>query len=279
MARLNKNNFSKYVFLLLFFLSNLLLLKAQQLIKVKSIGKSDIYGNKGPDLARQEALVDAKLAALREAGIEENLSNYQSLFTGQSNKDFSQFFNSSTQSEMAGAIKTYSIISEKLRAEGNSIIKIELEIEAIVIKYSTKKDISFDSHINGIKAVYEVDQKLEFDLKLTQNCNLTIFNLIDEKQCAVLFPLVKNKKNNIEANTLVHFPIDFTKEDDFVLYTDKKSESNQLIFVFTKDDIKYIHFDKDGNTNQEDMFSWIYSIEPEKRHINIQSFFIVPSKK
>jgi hypothetical protein len=254
-------------------------LNAQHLISVKSKGSSFISGKVGPDEAKQQALAEAKLNALRNAGINENLSNYQVLFTGQSTKEYSQFFNSSTQSEIEGAIKSYSVISEQSTPESNSNFKLVVEIEAVVIKYSTKKDIYFDAHINGIKPIYEVDQKLEFDMKLTQNCFVTVFNLIDDKQCTVLYPLPKNKKNKLSANTLINFPSDFTKEDDFVLYTDKKQESNQLIFVFTKEEVPYIHFDKDGNTSNEDMFSWIYSITPDQRLVNYQSFFIIPAKK
>jgi hypothetical protein len=279
MINLRKAHLTAYIYFGFFFLGDFILLNAQQLITVKSIGISFISGKVGPDEAKQEALVDAKLNALRNAGIKEHLSSYQLLFTSQNNKEYSQFFNANIQLELEGAIKSYTIISEHTKPEGGSSFKIEIEIEAIVIKYSTIKDIGFDVNLSGFKAVYEVDQKLEFDLKLTQSCFMTIFNLIDDKECLVLYPLTKNKKIKLDANKTIHFPSNFTKEDDFVLYTSKKQESNQLIFVFTKEDISYIRYNQDGMTSQEDMFNWIYSMSPDQRLVAYQSFFIIPSNK
>ena len=267
----------KRVYSLIVLLS-FLKIAGQETKTVSSTGSAYISGKVSPDEAKKEALNDAKLNALRAAGISEQVSTYNLLFSAQKNNDFKQFFNSSTQSEIQGAIKTYSITSEKTIQKNENELVIEIKINAEVIKYKTQKDPSFDVKIEGINAVYTSGQKLNFEINCTKNCFVTIFNIVDGKTCLVLCPQKSKPVFELGANKKYNFPIDFDKENDYELETDKKNESNQIICVFTKTKIDFIQADKEGNTDFETMLTWIYNIPPDQRKVDYQSFFILPKK-
>lgn len=87
---------------------------AQKKITVKGIkGVGYIAGDVSENQARQNAINDAKVNALKQAGIEEHINTYQTLFSSQNSNDFSQFFSSDIQSEMQGAVESCKIISEE----------------------------------------------------------------------------------------------------------------------------------------------------------------------
>ena len=258
-----RNNF-QYFFIVFLFLSNFIV--AQETTKVKDIiGTAYISGDISPNQAKVQALNDAKINALKAAGIEEHINTYQLLFTSQINKDYSQFFSSDIQSEMQGAVKSYQIKSERTFIDTNKIIEYKVTIDAEVIKYESKSDITFDANIEGIKGVYNNDDKLSFSVKTTEKAYLTIFNITDN-EALMLYPNVYEKQQILEPSVLHQFPV--SNIISYSLHTDmKQQETNRLIFVFTKTPIPFIKIDKDQITTQENIFTWIYSIMPDQRKV------------
>jgi len=238
---------------------------SQKTVQVQSIkGSALISGDVSPNMAKTQALNNAKVNALKAAGIDEKINSYQLLFTSQVKNDYSQFFSSDIQSEMQGAVKSYSISSEKTYCKNDYEILYDVIIDAVVIKYDTKPDISFDSNIEGVKAVYNNGENLTFSVNATKVCYLTIFNITDA-EAVLLFPNVYEKQNKLDKPEPSLFP---TTAIDYRLGNDsKKQETNRLIFVFTKTLIPYIKMDKEQVTSNENIFSWIYSIPPDQRKI------------
>ena len=259
----NYQKISKLLLCLFLFFINIL--SAQQKSKVTNIkGTSLIVGDVSPNQAKIEALNDAKINALKKAGIVENINSNQLLFTSQKQNDYSQFFTSVIQSEMQGAIESYEIKSERINCLNDNEIIYEASIDATVIKYDSKPDVSFDANIEGIKSVYNNDEKLSFDVTTTQTSYLTIFNITD-KEAFVIYPNLYEKQMKLTQTSSYKFPIE---KIDYTLHTDLKiQETNRLIFVFTKKSIQFIKMDKDQNTTNENIFSWIYSITPDQRKI------------
>ncbi len=238
---------------------------SQKTVQVQSIkGSALIYGDVSPNQAKIQALNNAKVNALKAAGIDEKINSYQLLYTSQAKNDYSQFFSSDIQSEMQGAVKSYSILSEKTYCKNDLEILCDIVIDASVIKYETKPDIAFDSNIEGVKGAYNNGENLTFSVKATKTCFLTIFNITDA-EAILLYPNVYEKQNKLEKLELSKFP---TMPIDYRLGNDlKKQETNRLIFVFTKTLVSYIKMDKDQTTSNENIFSWIYSIPPDQRKI------------
>lgn len=262
---------SNSLFLVLFLFS--LPSTAQKIVKVTGVkGLAYITGDVSPNQAKVQALNDAKINALKAAGIGENIKSYQLLFTSQEKNDYSQFFNSDIQSEIQGAVESFSIVNETTVKKSDFELYLEITIDAAVIKYETKPDITFDANIEGLKAVYNNYDNLVFTITNSQNCYLTIFN-INDSEATLMFPNAYEKQNSLLAKQSYKFPLGNV---DYELETNlKDKESNRLIFVFTKTEIPFIKMDKDQVTTSEAIFSWIYSIMPDQRKVNYHSLFIV----
>ena len=237
----------------------------------KVIGEAFIEKDISPNKARKIALNEAKIEALRQAGVGESISAQNLLFTSESNGDYKDFFTSSSQIEIRGAVKEYLILSERMYCRDSSTIIFEVIIDATVIKYSDDPDPGFTSDIQGVKEFYEANGSLEFKLKVTKDCYLTIFNITDS-EAYMLYPNPYEKGFKMDALKTYDFPIgklDYTLSNE----TDK-TETNRLIYVFTKKPISFIKMDAEQVTSVENMFSWIYSISPDQRTLAYQSYFI-----
>lgn len=248
-----------------------------KIIDVHSVeGVGYIAGDVSENKARQNAIDDAKINALKQAGIEEHVNSYQTLLSSQSNKDFSQFFSSDIQSEMQGAVKSYTVLSEDKEVNPSTkIIEIHVKIAAEVIKYSTKPDVAFDASVDGIKGAYNNHDKLVFGVKTTLNCYLNVFCITD-KDATLMYPNLIEKSQAFEKGKTYSFPL-LPKRLDYELETDQKmKETNRLIFVFTKEPLTYINIKGENQTTDiEKIFSWIYSISPDQRKILYNAFEIV----
>ena len=249
------------------------MISAQEIIEVRDIkGSALIAGDVSPKEAKLEALNNAKIKALEKAGIEEHIKSNELLFSSQQKNDYSQFFSSDIQSEIQGAVQSFKIKSEKINKKSESELICEVTIDATVVKYKTKPDVSFDAKIDGLKAAYNNNEDLIFALKTTQHCYLTIFNITDN-EALLLFPNGYEKQMVLDKSKLYKFP--FAKIDYTLVTNLKESETNRLIFVFTKIEIPFIKMDKDQNTTTEDIFSWIYSIMPDQRKVEYKTFLIL----
>ncbi|HTB30541.1 MAG TPA: hypothetical protein VK808_00850 [Bacteroidia bacterium] len=107
-----------------------------QTVRVTNItGRAPVTGDVSPNQARKEALDDAKLNALKSAGIEEKISCYQSLNTDQVNDDNNQSFQSHIQSDILGAVKFDTVISEGMVTDSDSHVYYQVCINAEVTPY------------------------------------------------------------------------------------------------------------------------------------------------
>ncbi len=264
-----KNNNLTIIVLLLLFNTNLY---SQNTIKVSNVkGIAYITGDTSPNQAKNLALNDAKINALKKAGIEENLKSYQLLFNTEENSEFTQLFSSEIQSEIQGAVQSFEIIKESTIKKSELELYIEITIDAVVIKYDTKPDITFDTNIENIKSVYNNNEKLTFSILTTQDCYLTIFN-INDKEATLMYPNKFEKIEQLKNKISYNFPLG---KVDYFLETDSQTiETNRLIFVFTKSNIPFIKINEDQISTKEKIFNWIYSIPPDQRKVEFYSFIV-----
>ncbi len=247
-------------------------LSAQKIINVKDIkGTSFISGDISFNQAKNLALNDAKINALKAAGIAENIKSYQLLFSSQDKNDYSQFFSSDIQSEIQGAVESFVIKNQNTVKKSEIELYIEVTIDASVIKYETIPDITFDTYIEGVKAVYNNYDHLVFSVKTSRPCYVTIFN-INDTEATLMYPNSVEKPFSLKAIETYNFPVG---EVDYELETSlKEKETNRLIFVFTKTAIPFIKMDKDQVTTNEAIFNWIYSIMPDQRRVEYHTLTI-----
>lgn len=235
-------------------------------------GLYNITGEISEEAAKQKALAEAKVNALKMAGVSENIKSYDMLFKSEIGSKYEEVFMSEKQSEIRGAIKDYTVAYSKKLDEYNNFT-IEATIEANVILYKTSADPAFSVSIDGIKKGYQSGEKLSFTVTPSINCYLNIFNIY-EKNASLSYPNPYEKQQMLEAGKSYTFPLN--KNIDYPLErTTVDPEKNKLIFVFTKDLIPFIKYKGDDQeTNFEDVSSWLYSISPDRRTNHFISFVI-----
>ena len=246
---------------------------SQKEISVKNVS-GEASGNDSYTIAqiKETALENAKINALRRAGVVENIISYDQSFQQDISGVYNDFYISQFQSEMKGAIKSYELIDMSTSIGDFKNVKVDVEINAVVIKYKNSYDPKFQVKVSGIKPVYEENSNLNFKINSSINCYLYMF-YFNENDSSIFFPNKYDEKNYLSSNIEHSFP---RKNDiKLVVQNNQSSESNSLIFVFTKEKYPFLSRNNDGMTTKEEIFNWIFSILPEKRRVVFNSLTIL----
>jgi hypothetical protein len=241
--------------------------QAQDVVKVSGcIGEATISGSVSEVEARSMALQEAKLSALRKAGVSENISSYATMFKGESGKELSEFFSSEFQSEIRGAVSKYEAREEKFIDPVSKLFTLRITIDAEVVKYKSVTDPEFQVAVDGVKGVYTSGELLTFNVKVTRDCYLNIFSVTDA-DASLFMPNAYEKLPKLTEGISYTFPKSVEYYMDRTTKGDKP-ETTRLIFVFTKKQMEFIDLQGEEQiTSVEKILSWIYSISPDQRKV------------
>jgi hypothetical protein len=242
---------------------------AQDITLVKNAtGRQIIAGSISEEQARLKAVAQAKIDALRKAGVTEHIQSYEMLYKNETNNKFDEVFMSDMLSEIRGAVRKYEIVKIDKGIDEYQNFYVEATINAEVILYNTGKDPAFQVSIDGIKQGYQSGEKMKYSVTPTQDCYLNIFNLY-ENNASLIYPNQYEKSRLFKAGETVTFPLSDLIDGYTLEKSTSEPEKNKLVFVFTKDDIPYINFklnqEGDQITSFEDISAWLFSISPDRR--------------
>lgn len=242
---------------------------AQKITMVENAtGRQIIAGSISEDEARTKAIAQAKVDALRKAGVTEHIQSYEMLYKSEIGNKFDEVFMSDMFSEIRGAVKKYEIVKIDKGIDEFKNFYIEAIINAEVIVYSTGKDPAFQVNIDGIKQGYQNGERMRYAVIPTQDCYLNIFNLY-ENNASLIYPNQYEKSRIFKAGEKVTFPLSELIDGYTLEKSAKEPETNKLVFVFTKDNIPYIKYklnqEGDQLTTFEDISAWLFSISPDRR--------------
>ena len=260
------------LFLILIFLSTKLI--AQE--KVKEINLTNIVGktigneNESIKQVTERAVNEAKIQALKEAGIEENISSFTDYFQSEHNNNFEELFTTDILSDIRGAVKNIEIVDtdKSFNEFGNVVVAVK--INCTVVKYLSNRDLTFDVWVEGVGKFYNNDSKLIFKVKPTKDCYVNIY-IFNEREAYKLFPNEYEQSIRLNANTVYTFP---SYKVDYWLDTQNESEAHRMIMVFTKDKIPYT-----GKIEYKEIIDWVFSIPPDMRVIKTFGFSVVKENK
>ena len=244
--------------------------------KVKEIPLKNIQGtaignnNESLNQILQRAINNAKIEALKKAGIEENITSFTNYFQSENNNTYEELFTSDILSDIKGAVKNVEIIDTIKQFNNYGLIDVQITINCIVVKYLSNKDLSFDVFVDGVGTYYPNETKLIFRVKSTKDAYANMF-LFNETEAYQMFPSKYENSFILNKDTEYNFPTDAV---DYILYTDKKTEPHRLIMVFTKQEIPYT-----GEIEYKQIIDWIFSIPPDMRIIKSFSFSVVQENK
>lgn len=232
-----------------------------------------VYGVKGtaylndritPKEAKEEALNDAQKNALKEAGIGEYLRSSVILISNSDKNENSDFLSSEYQSQLEGAILDFKIDTFYTEKTPENLLLVSVIIDATVIKYNSKPDINFDAKLEGVKNVYNSNEKLNFSLTSSIDSYLHLFSFIED-EATLIYPNTYENESVLKKNVSYTFPL---SKIDYVLTAEhKKSEKGRLIYVFTKTPIKFFQMDAAQTTKPENIYTWINSIPLDQKKV------------
>ena len=227
-------------YFLLFIIAILLspLAEAQKTQKVRGI-KGIAYMNETVSLkeAKAQALNEAKINALKSAGVIENINSYEVLMSTQENKDFSQYFTSGILTDLQGAISNYKIVKDfQVNKKNENEFSVEVVIDAEVLFYDTKPDPNFDVKLEGVRNIYVNKENLNFSVTPTEDCYLKVFNW-SEGIATMVYPNSYENAMLLKKDVKTVFPI---SKVNYQLETEGMAdEKSKWIFVFTKTKCKH----------------------------------------
>ena len=220
-----------------------------------------------PEMVKTKAINDAKINALKKAGIEENINSYSNLFRSETEDNMEEMFTSDILSNINGTVKDTEVVTANMSATPEGQIKYDVIINCTVIKYKTKSDPGFDAWIEGIQPVYKAGEGVSFTVKPTRDCYIRAFWFTDDS--FVLLPNEYEESSLLYAQTTHKFPNPNLIES-YETTLEKpglKRELNRLVIVLLKEDLYYT-----GNINYKEITDWIMSIPPDERHIKNFAF-------
>jgi hypothetical protein len=259
---------------------------SQKVITIKNIKGSYTLPPKSDislKTAFEKAVNEAKLEALRKAGVAENIASSDILTTNQTGDNFKQDMNSILSVELSGAILNDTVIEQKTTNDKFGNIVVDVVINADVIKYEHLSDPAFDFKVEGLKEYFENNNLMKFSFLPQADGYLKIFNVNDAENF-LMYPYKDNENAQLsdelnyqfKSSQALQFPLNknmgnpATKEEGYMLYTELARENNYLIFVYTKENIAFIE-----KPTYKNILSWIYKITPDKRKVQFFDFVIV----
>jgi len=212
---------------------------------------------------RAKAVNQAKVNALKEAGIQENISTYTDYFQSETDEEYEELFASSVFTNVQGAVKNVQIVDTEKKFTADNTLKVQVRINCTVIKYLTEDDLSFDFEVNGIKSNYNHNDLLKFEFIPHQNGYLRAF-IFTKEESYQLYPNDYEESRLFQKDTRYQFPL---AEINYRLESQKRSDMHRAVFVFMKKDIPYLE-----EVKYEEIFDWIFSIPPDVRKVKSFSF-------
>lgn len=224
-----------------------------------------------PEQVKQKAINNAKINALKKAGIEENINSYTDYFRKESDNTFEELFTSDILSNIEGTVKDIEVVDTRPSFTAENQIKYVVTINCTVVKYNVTKDLSFDAWIEGIQPFYQSGSGLTFSIKPTIPCYARVFAFTDEPY--PIYPNEWEKSKLLPALEITNFP-DLDKINSYEVSAEKKDkETHRLIIVLLKNDLYYT-----GKVGYKEIIDWIMTIPPDERKLETFTFEVFKKK-
>lgn len=213
---------------------------------------------------KQMALNNAKIEALKNAGIVEHINAYSDYFRSESDNKMEELFTSDVLSNIRGFVKNINELDFQQEFTPEKQIKVRLTISCTVVEYESPKDLEFDIWVTGIRPNYKVGDSLNFSIQPTKDCYVKAF-IFTPSEAFQLFPNVVEMSQLFKAMQVSEFPVSAGKYE--LDAGGGAKELNRLVLVFMKRNIPYA-----SEVAYEKITEWIMSIPPDERVIKPFSF-------
>lgn len=232
--------------------------KVQTLKKVRGeywvTANATVTGREAMEYARENA---------KRIAIEQVCGSRVSIWDQAETSSVGESFNSLSINQVDGEIVEFEVIEEDFEKSGER--KSELCyycIANIKVKRGVAPDPNFRASVEGLRSMYFVDDEMEFTVKPYLDCYMKIFLFEDMQTGYRIYPNELDNSEMMHANQTVKFP----KQTDFVVTksSDRPTETNRLVFVFTKDEHLFNH----ETTSRQEIEKWMAMIPNDEKYIH-----------
>ena len=223
-------------------------------------GRCEITRDLSLSQAEQKALEDAKLNAMRKAGVSERLWSVTGLINEDDGSEFSQVLSRMTTLEVNGLItvKEVNYSEETIDGRRYAVATIDADVKIV----DTEVDLTFQMEVDGLKNVYGNGEAMSFKVCIYgHDAYLTIFWFGDNGG-SLIYPSDFDSRMQFRKNAEYTFPlnqgIEYVMEK---LDKSHKMETINFIAVATKRDIPFLEKD----ITFDSVLKWLYSIPADER--------------
>lgn len=231
--------------------------KVQSLKEVRGEYSMTLTSTVTPLEAREFARENAKRTA-----IEKVCGSRVSIWDQVETSSAGESFNSLAINQVDGEVVEFEVVKESV--EMSSVREGEMCyycIANIKVKRGAAPDPEFRAAVEGLRSMYFVDDELEFTVTPYRDCYLKIFLFENMLKGYRIYPAEADKPELLKANVPVKFP----REVDFVVTkeSDRQTETNRLVFVFTKKEHPFYH----DTSSRQEIEKWMAMIPNDEKFI------------
>ena len=210
--------------------------------------------------AEERALEDAKINAMRKAGIPERLWSVTGLINEDDGSEFSQVLSRMTTLEVNGLITVKEVDYSEEMIDGRRYAVATIDADVKIV--DTEVDLTFQMEVDGLKNVYGNGEAMSFKVCIYgHDAYLTIF-WFDDNGGSLIYPSEFDSRMQFRKNAEYTFPlnqgIEYVMEK---LDKSHKMETINFIAVATKRDIPFLEKD----ITFDSVLKWLYSIPADER--------------
>lgn len=239
----------------------------QEIKKIENVKGEWILSNDiTPVQARENAINNAKIEALRRAGVPEVVGESTLMYKSERGMQQNVFFESLSTIDVFGEISEMTIVKEVKRINEFDNLIFEVWINATVKIHKNGKDPGFRFEVNGLRETYTSPDKLIFDLLPLQSGYLTVF-ILDGQNSGLIFPNQLEKQEKLEAHRKYSFPT--SKALDYEVTANTAMEVNYLLILYTKREISFV-----GEPTAENIIRFVARIDPSEKHLKSHPFLV-----
>ena len=210
--------------------------------------------------AEERALEDAKINAMRKAGVPERLWSVTGLINEDDGSEFSQVLSRMTTLEVNGLITVKEVDYSEEMIDGRRYAVATIDADVKIV--DTEVDLTFQMEVDGLKNVYGNGEAMSFKVCIYgHDAYLTIF-WFDDDGGSLIYPSEFDSRMQFRKNAEYTFPlnqgIEYVMEK---LDKSHKMETINFIAVATKRDIPFLEDD----ITFDSVLKWLYSIPADER--------------
>lgn len=215
---------------------------------------SNVTGREAMEYARENA---------KRAAIEQVCGSRVSIWDQVETSSAGESFNSLSVNQVDGEVLEFEVLEENITMSPERRSELCYYcIANIKVKRGAAPDPDFRAKIDGLRSLYFANEELQFTVQPYRDCYLKIFLFEDMQTGYRIYPSSHDKPELLPAN----LPAVFPKEVEFVVTksSDRPTETNRLVFVFTKQEYPFYH----ETTSRQEIEKWMALIPNNEKYIH-----------